>query len=419
MTQVNQAGDDINVSPLALDETYNTFGNTPLEVGVAASGVPALRVTSPTIDSILDNDVEFLGDAGQFTISQINGAAFVPGTSVDIGNGALTMIANGTFSFAPDAGFTGTQTFTYTLSDDGLDDAAGNADDLTGAGTVTITVNAPKIWYVDNPMPARTAPPTAPHCDPSLARQPLDRRFRRRLSMARTTSSMSRAAAPTYTSGIVLEAGQQLIGSGVALVVGGQTLAAAGTAPTITNASGAGITLATDNTLQGFTVGNTSTVDIQDGGGTVGTLNISNVALTGTGQALDIDQGGTLNVSLDAITSTSSTAQGIQLMGLGGTFSVAGALNLSGTAARRRSISRTVPAHSPSRTRPRSSTAAGRPRSTFPGTPARSTSPEAASTSIPPSGSASRRAAARSTSPAPTTLSTLGRARFWVSAVFP
>ena len=109
-----------------------------------------MRVTNAATDSVLDNDVEFFSDAGQFTISQINGAAFTPGTAVDIGNGVLTMNANGTFSFAPDAGFTGTQTFTYTLRDAGLDDVAGNADDLTGTGTVTINVNAPKVWYVDN-----------------------------------------------------------------------------------------------------------------------------------------------------------------------------------------------------------------------------------------------------------------------------
>ena len=35
MTIVDQPGDDINVSPIALDETYQTFGNTLLEVGTA------------------------------------------------------------------------------------------------------------------------------------------------------------------------------------------------------------------------------------------------------------------------------------------------------------------------------------------------------------------------------------------------
>ena len=167
MTQVNQTGDDINVSPLAFNETYSTFGNTPLEVGVTASGVPAVRVTNAATDSVLDNDVEFFSDAGQFIISQINGVAFTPGAAVNLASGVLTMNANGTFSFAPSAGFTGTQTFTYTLRDAGLDDVASNADDLTGTGTVTIDVNAPKVWYVDNPTLARTVRPTAPRYGPS------------------------------------------------------------------------------------------------------------------------------------------------------------------------------------------------------------------------------------------------------------
>ena len=49
-------------------------------------------------------------------------------------------------------GFEGTDTFTYTLRDTGLDGVAGNADDLTGTGTVTITVG-PSVWFIDNTAP--------------------------------------------------------------------------------------------------------------------------------------------------------------------------------------------------------------------------------------------------------------------------
>ena len=60
-------GGSLNVSPLAIDDTYDTIGNTLLEVGVTASGNPAARVTTPAIDSLFDNDVEFLGDT--FTLN--------------------------------------------------------------------------------------------------------------------------------------------------------------------------------------------------------------------------------------------------------------------------------------------------------------------------------------------------------------
>src|SRR6185436_17265472 len=220
--------------------------------------------------------------------------------------------------------------FTYTLRDAGLDDVANNADDLTGTGTVTINVNTPKVWYVDDSYAGVNGVSDGTALRPFTSLATLSTGGAADALDGANDIIYIKGTGTNYTSGIVLEAGQQLIGSGVALVVGGQTLAAAGTAPTITNGSGAGITLATDNTLRGFTVGNTSTVDIQDGNSTVGTLNISNVSLLGTGQALDVDQGGTLNVSLDAVTSTSSTGQGIQLLGLGGTFAVAGAVNISG-----------------------------------------------------------------------------------------
>src|SRR5687768_17056954 len=52
----------LNVSPLAADDSYATIGNTLLEVGVTASGDPAVRVTGAAIDSLFDNDTEFLGD---------------------------------------------------------------------------------------------------------------------------------------------------------------------------------------------------------------------------------------------------------------------------------------------------------------------------------------------------------------------
>ena len=70
---------------------------------------------------------------------------------------------------------------------------------------------------------------------------------------------------------------------------------------------------------------NATAVGIADGGGTVGTLTISNVGVgvgSNLGSAVDIDQGGTLNVSLELVTS-SGAARGVDLgttTGVGGTF---------------------------------------------------------------------------------------------------
>ena len=82
----------------------------------------------------------------------------------------------------------------------------------------------------------------------------------------------------------------------------------------VTGAGNQGVTLGQNNTLQGFNidVNNAGAIGIEDdnlGGGTtsagtVGTLNVSGVGISGIGKAIDIDQGGTLNVSLTGISST-------------------------------------------------------------------------------------------------------------------
>src|SRR5262249_37581288 len=84
-----------------------------------------------------------------------------------------------------------------------------------------------------------------------------------------------------------------------------------------TGAGGEGVLLAQNNTLKGFNISSTvaSADGIEDGGGSVGSLTISSVSISGTGQAVDIDQGGNLNVTLDSLSSSGSSEQGVQLAG--------------------------------------------------------------------------------------------------------
>ena len=63
--------------------------------------------------------------------------------------GTISIFDAGSFNYISNAGFTGTDSFTYTIRDDGLDGIAGNADDLVSIGTVTITVTG-QVWYVDS-----------------------------------------------------------------------------------------------------------------------------------------------------------------------------------------------------------------------------------------------------------------------------
>jgi hypothetical protein len=58
------------------------------------------------------------------------------GRQADCSKGVATLNADGSFTYTPDLGFTGTDSFTYTLTDAGLDgNFATVGDNLIGTGT--------------------------------------------------------------------------------------------------------------------------------------------------------------------------------------------------------------------------------------------------------------------------------------------
>ena len=134
-----------------------------------------------------------------------------------------------------------------------------------------------------------------------------------------------------YAGGITLLDNQTLWGAGTALTVNGTTLAAAGTDPVISNAAGSGVTVEQGNTLTGFTVGNTTGFDIANtAAASVGTLNVSNVTLNGSGGLFRADAGGTLNVQLDSATTSNAGATGILLSNVdNSSFSVTGVTTIN------------------------------------------------------------------------------------------
>ncbi|HLM57534.1 MAG TPA: Ig-like domain-containing protein [Pyrinomonadaceae bacterium] len=268
------------VAPLARDDAYETFGNTLLEVGVAASGNPAVRVTDAAKDSVFDNDTEFAGDSFSFDVVTQNPT-----------KGTLTFNSDGTFSYQPNAGQTGTDTFKYRIKDPG---------GLTDEATVTITINANEIWYVKNTV---TGPGTGTSSDPFKS-----------LSSADSSSGAGDTVyvftgdgtAGSQNAGITLDANQRLIGEGVQLDVpvsvnGGPNptvLRAAGSAPSITSTavgtSGVTVNGAAGVQIRGLNIGgNANAVSAQfatAGGG----LTVTNNTLTGgSGNAVDVTTSGT------------------------------------------------------------------------------------------------------------------------------
>jgi LPXTG-motif cell wall-anchored protein len=104
----------VNAKPVAVNDAYGTTAGTTLTI--APSGV-------------LGNDSDFEGDP--FTAVLVAGPA----------HGLLTLDPSGGFTYIPNAGFAGTDSFSYV----GEDAAPGNL------GTVTITVSLP-------PAPGTSAP---------------------------------------------------------------------------------------------------------------------------------------------------------------------------------------------------------------------------------------------------------------------
>ena len=79
------------------------------------------------LDVLLQNDTDVDGDS--LAISNV----IAPTSVIAPANGALTIGANGTFTFTPNAGFNGMESFTYEVTD-------GNGGSATA--TVNITVNS-------------------------------------------------------------------------------------------------------------------------------------------------------------------------------------------------------------------------------------------------------------------------------------
>ncbi len=326
---------DINVQPLAGNDSYTAIGNTTLRVGGSAGPGPERFVTG----SVLDNDVNLdLASGDSFTID----------SHTLTSSGTLSFDNNtGTFVYNPNAGFTGTDTFTYTVRDEGLDNIAGNADDLFDTATVSITVTN-MVWYVDSGAAIN---------GDGTSDNPFNIITAANLNGAGGAGDLDAAGQYIYlkgsgnTAAFGLEATQHLIGTDAALVVNGFTLAAAtGTRSTLTNNAGTTLTLASGNEVAGLNVNNTSAAGTALSGTNFGTATITNVALDATGGALNLatgtvagtgfvsvdSDGGTNNVSLTGVSGTVVLGTGALAGATGAGFVVSGGnatVTFSGTMA--------------------------------------------------------------------------------------
>jgi len=294
----------ISSPPTAVNDAYTAVGNTKLAVGVTVSGEPVKTISATSVTA---NDTDPEGD----TLTVTSGATSANG-------GSVAMNADGTFVYVPAASFLGaSDSFTYTVSD-----GFGNS------ATATVTINiSGRVWYVNNALaPAGDGRST----NPFNSLGPLTTGGSADTLDGTGDVLFVYQGSSSYGGGIVLENSQKLTGQPQGLVVGTDTLLpAGGSNPTITNAAGAGITLAQDNVLRRVNVASTS------GAGITGTAitntdvgpNSSVTNTTGTGFALTGAATGT--ITFDAsISENASSGRPVAIQNRsGGTVTMTGAIS--------------------------------------------------------------------------------------------
>ena len=324
----------MNISPIAFNDAFTAIGNTALRVGGAAN--IGSGPSSTVAGNLLANDVgSTTVGVGALAADDVTGFTLDTVTNgVSTQGGTFNIFADGSFNYISQAGDQGTDTFTYTIRDAGIDGIAGNSDDTTSTATVTITITG-QVWYVDSAASAVGADGTSAHPFTTIT--------------ALNTANVDGANDYIYVKGnatgqLVMETGEHLIGTGADLDVAGFHLADDAARSTITGSS-AGFTV----TLAGAGTGNNEIagINILSTGGTgnhaltgtsFGTLTISNTtvdasgqgvilstgAIAGTGLVSTDSDGGTNNVSLTTVTGTLALGTGALSGATGSAFNVSG-----------------------------------------------------------------------------------------------
>ena len=260
---------EANQAPVAINQSYNAVGNTPLGVG-----------TNPSSPSVTQSGNVLNGDSDPDSGDPVT----LTGTTTPA-HGSVSVNPDGTFTYTPAAGFSGTDSFTYTITD--TDDPS---NPKSATGTVTITVG-PVVWYVDNTKPAGNGTSTSPFNTLGAANA----------AAGAGSIVFLYSGSGDYTGGLTMHPGEDLFGQPHGLTVNGSTLvAASGSNPTITNSGGDGVTVASGDTIEGIDVANSS------GNGIIGS-NIDGFTLAGS----TVSDNGSAN-----------TDDGIDFTGLTGTASI-------------------------------------------------------------------------------------------------
>ncbi|MFT3830524.1 MAG: Ig-like domain-containing protein [Opitutaceae bacterium] len=290
-----------------------------IAVGVRpGAGADSYEVTGNTALS-----GRLIGAAGSVGVNDVgtNATFAVAGAPA---HGTLAIDAStGHIDYTPVAGYTGSDNFTYTISN-GLGSAT---------GTATLTV-ANALWYIDAAAVAggdgRSTSPFRTIADFNSANTGAPGRPGNGATILLRSGN--------YTGAMVLSSGQKLYGDGTtvplavalgfalapgsAKALGASPVAVpgfSGNAPVLTSSSH-GVVLNSGNTVRGIRVD--ATTNFGFFGSAVGALTISECSKTGPGQAVNLANGA-LTVTLTSASSTNGS-NGIVLSNTTGAFAVTG-----------------------------------------------------------------------------------------------
>ena len=263
---------DLNDPPVAVDDTVDVIGNTGLFVGTTRPAVEAGWVVT---GSLLDNDTDAENDP-LFVEPVTNGTTTLGGT--------ITIAADGTFTYHPDASSTGvTDTIAYRVCDS--DPCSSAVPNDTGQLSLPV---AGLVWYVDNSA--------APGGD-GTSDSPFDTLAAGDAASTAGDTLFVHAGTGDATGlggGVVLETGERLLGQAVALTLdpdgpGGPdpvvTLlpATANAHPRLTASGTDVVTLATVNVVSGVQLDPDGAGSGIAGGATAGSAVIEQVRVIDAG----------------------------------------------------------------------------------------------------------------------------------------
>lgn len=287
----------IRTTPLALDDVYDCLGH--------------VGITVPAGAGVLANDTDPDG----------SGLATPPIASVDDSLTKGTVLVNpadGSFTYDPARGFTGVDSFTYTI-----------ADGEGGMDTAKVVIHVErKIWFIDS-NGAGTNMGTLTNPFKTLGAFEAANGGGGAMDPAAGDCIFVYTGTGAYTGGVTLEDQQILVGQGAGSALAtlcGVTLpphsnplpSTGGSHPLITNAAGNGITLGMNDVIHGIHVDNTTGAGIF---GNFGTLFVRDTFIDGTGNILDLSNG-TLDAEFGLLATTAASTA-INLNAVGGSLDVA------------------------------------------------------------------------------------------------